>query len=188
LGSRDRKPRRKWPTADRWDRTGVHRRVADPLRSVATVRYRGTHVQCSRVVLAFCKAMLLSNLISKLLGKSRAASVEGKFRESQDSYLEFLEIAERRATEVSPDYRLAWQNAFRLQHLLMKQQNLRFEYLLGNGQLDTQTARSISRIKERLDKGWADKEEESLKNSLPSYRDITRYRRNQIKMGSRYSK
>jgi hypothetical protein len=118
--------------------------------------------------------MLLTNLIGKLLGRSRATSDHDKFRESQESYLEFLRIAERRALEVSPNYKLVWQNTFRLQHLLMKQQFFRFEYLLGNGQMGTVAARSISSIEERLDKGWADTEESSLKNDLPSYREISR--------------
>jgi hypothetical protein len=118
--------------------------------------------------------MLLTTFISKLLRHSRATSVQDKFRESQDSYLEFLRIAERRALEVSPNYKLAWQNAFRLQHLLMKQRCFRFEYLLGNGQMDTLTATSISSLTERLDKGWTDTEEFTLKNDLPSYREISR--------------
>src|SRR5260370_32187282 len=40
--------------------------------------------------------------------------------------------------------------------------------------MDALTVRSISGIKERLDKGWADTEESSLKNDLPSYREISR--------------
>jgi hypothetical protein len=56
---------------------------------------------------------------------------------------------------VSPGHRLVWQNAFRLQHLLIKQQYFRFENL------------------ERLGKGWAVTEEATLKESLPLYEQIS---------------
>jgi hypothetical protein len=115
---------------------------------------------------------ILTSLIGFLLGKRRAASVQDAFRRSKDSYLDFLGIAERRAIVVSPDHRLVWQNAFRLQHLLIKQQYLRFENLMVNHQLG-EASRSIASIEERLGKGWAVTEEATLKESLPSYREIS---------------
>jgi len=115
---------------------------------------------------------ILTSLISFLLGKRRAASVQDAFRRSKDSYLEFLGIAERRAIAVSPDHRLVWQNAFRLQHLLIKQQYLRFENLVVNHQLG-EASRSIASIEERLGKGWAVTEEATLKESLPLYKEIS---------------
>jgi hypothetical protein len=114
---------------------------------------------------------ILTSLISFLLGKRRAASVQDAFRRSKDSYLEFLGIAERRAIVVSPDHRLVWQNAFRLQHLLIKQQYLRFEHL-ANHQLG-EASRSIASIEERLGKGWAVTEEATLNESLPLYKEIS---------------
>ena len=150
-----------------------------PLRSSVTVCYRGIHVQSngrrresSRAALAQFAMAILTSLISFLLGKRRAASVQDAFRRSKDSYLEFLGIAERRAIAVSPDHRLVWQNAFRLQHLLIKQQYLRFENLVVNHQLG-EASRSIASIEERLGKGWAVTEEATLKESLPLYKEIS---------------
>jgi hypothetical protein len=61
---------------------------------------------------------------------------------------------------------------FRLQHLLIKQQYLRFEDLMVNHQLG-EASRSIASIEERLGKGWAVTEEATLKESLPLYREIS---------------
>jgi hypothetical protein len=122
---------------------------------LVTLCYRGIHVQSngqrresSRAALAQFAMAILTSLISFLLGKRRAASVRDAFRRSKDSYLEFLGIAERRAIVVSPDHRLVWQNAFRLQHLLIQQQYLRFEHLVANHQLGD-ASRSIASIEER---------------------------------------
>jgi hypothetical protein len=114
----------------------------------------------------------LTTLVSSFLGKRRAASVQDAYRQSKDSYLEFLAIAERRAIAVLPDHGLMWQNVFRLQHLLVEQEHLRFENLVANHQLD-EASRSIASIEERLSKGWAATEEATLKESLPSYREIS---------------
>ena len=45
----------------------------------------------------------------------RAAIAHDIFGRSQKSYLDFVDAAERRAIEVSPDKRVAWQTIFRLQ-------------------------------------------------------------------------
>lgn len=115
---------------------------------------------------------MLTSLINLLLGKRRAASIQDAFRRSRDSYLEFLGVAERRAIAVSPDHRLVWQNAFRLQHLLIEQQDLRFASLVANHQLG-EASRSIASIEERLSKGWAVTEEANLKETLPLYKEIS---------------
>jgi hypothetical protein len=65
-----------------------------------------------------------------------------------------------------------WQNAFRLQRLLIEQQCLRFENLVSNHQLGVASG-SISSIEERLGKGWGETEEAALKESLPSYKEIS---------------
>jgi len=152
---------------------------SDPLRPSVTVCYREIHVQSngrrresSRAALAQFAMAILTSLINFLLGKRRAVSVQAAFRRSKDSYLEFLGIAERRATVVSPDHRLVWQNAFRLQHLLIRQQYLRFEHLVANHQLGD-ASRSIASIEERLSKGWAVTEEAALEENLPSYKEIS---------------
>ena len=116
---------------------------------------------------------MLMGIVNFLYCKRRATSVQNAFRESNNSYREFLKIAERRAIEVLPDYRIVWQNAYRLQNLLLTRTHLRFEYLKGNRQLGSVTSRSIASIEERLDKAWTVTEEAKLRESLPLYREIT---------------
>jgi hypothetical protein len=116
---------------------------------------------------------MFTTSISFLLGKRRAATVQNAFRESNESYLVVLDIAERRALDVSPDHGDEWQKAFMLQRLLIKQRCLRFEHLVRARQLD-ESSRSIASIEDRLDKGWADTEEAILKEIMPSYKEISR--------------
>jgi hypothetical protein len=116
---------------------------------------------------------MLMGAIKFIRDRRQASSVQNLFRESNNSYREFLNIAERRAIEVLPDYRLVWQNAYRLQNLLLSRTHLRFEYLKGNRQLDSVTSRSIASIEERLDKAWTVAEEAKLKERLPLYREIS---------------
>src|SRR5271163_1690238 len=91
--------------------------------------------------------------------KSRATLIHDTFRKWVGSYFDFLNIAEQRAFIVTPDYKLAWQNAFRLQRLLKEQQGLRFEIWFGRGDLDQVTCQSLDSIATRLDEGWTDEEE-----------------------------
>src|ERR1700678_304925 len=116
---------------------------------------------------------MLMGIVNFLYCKRQATSVQNAFRESNNSYREFLNIAERCAIEVLPDYRIVWQNAYRLQNLLLTRTHLRFEYLKGNHQLDSETSRSIASIEERLDKAWTVAEEAKLKERLPLYREIS---------------
>jgi hypothetical protein len=104
----------------------------------------------------------------------RAAIVHDIFRRSQKSYLDFVDAAERRAIEVSPDKKVAWQTIFRLQRLLKKRQSWRFEYLFGRAQFDEMTLRSLTNIEERLDQGWRESEEADLKARIGSYGDLAR--------------
>jgi hypothetical protein len=105
--------------------------------------------------------------------KSRANIVHDVFRKYVESYRQYLKIAERRAVELSPDRALAWQNVFRLQHLLKERQALRFEYLFGRDKFDRVTLRSLSSITARLDNGWSEAEEAELKENLLIYREIS---------------
>jgi hypothetical protein len=106
--------------------------------------------------------------------KNRATIAYETFHKSQEAYVAFLRVAEGRALQVSPGHKLAWQNAFRSQHLLKRRQTLRFEYLYANDLFDDMTLRSLSSINERLDIGWTKAEESALKEGQPSYRDISR--------------
>ena len=46
--------------------------------------------------------------------RSRRTLFRNTFRQSQASYLEFLDVAEQCALRVSPEFKLAWQNVYRL--------------------------------------------------------------------------
>ena len=46
--------------------------------------------------------------------RSRRTLLRNTFRQSQASYLEFLDVAEQCALRVSPEFKLAWQNVYRL--------------------------------------------------------------------------
>jgi hypothetical protein len=105
--------------------------------------------------------------------KSRAAQIHDTFRKWVESYFDFLKIAEQRAFIVTPDYKLAWQNAFRLQRLLQEQRALRFEYWFGRGDIDQQACQSLDCIATRLDEGWTHEEEATLAKNLPLYREIS---------------
>jgi hypothetical protein len=104
--------------------------------------------------------------------KSRATMVQEVFRKYVESYRQYLKIAERRAIELAPDRKVAWQNVFRLQHLLKERQALRFEYLFGRDKFDEGTLGSLTSIAARLDNGWSEEEEAKLKESLSIYRGI----------------
>jgi len=106
--------------------------------------------------------------------KSRATVVQEVFRKYVESYRQYLKIAARRAIELSPDRELAWQNVFRLQHLLKEREALRFEYLFGRDKFDGVTLSSLSNIAARLDNGWSEPEEAELKESLSIYGSISR--------------
>lgn len=106
--------------------------------------------------------------------KSWASLVQESFRKSLESYLEFLNIAEQRAVEISPDHELAWQNAFRFQRLVKRRQVLRFEYLLSNNMFDAETFKSVAGIEERVERGWGEMEETALRTIMPAYSDIAR--------------
>jgi hypothetical protein len=105
--------------------------------------------------------------------KKPATVVQEVFREYVESYRQYLKIAERRAIELSPDRKLAWQNAFRLQNLLKERQALRFEYLFGRDKFDGVNLRSLSSIAARLDNGWSEADEAELKENLSIYRGIS---------------
>jgi hypothetical protein len=105
--------------------------------------------------------------------KNPATVVQEVFREYVESYRQYLKIAERRAIELSPDRKLAWQNVFRLQNLLKERQALRFEYLFGRDKFDGVNLRSLSSIAARLDNGWSEADEAELKENLSTYRGIS---------------
>jgi hypothetical protein len=105
--------------------------------------------------------------------KNPATVVQEVFREYVESYRQYLKIAERRAIELSPDRKLAWQNVFRLQNLLKERQALRFEYLFGRDKFDGVNLRSLSSIAARLDNGWSEADEAELKENLSAYRGIS---------------
>ena len=114
-------------------------------------------------------------MIRYLMGtQSGAAIAYDTFTQWVNSYLEFLDSAERRALKVSPAHRHAWQNAFALQRLLEQRQASRFKYLFALGKLEIANFKSLDSIAERLDTGWTETEEADLKERMAGYRDDSR--------------
>jgi hypothetical protein len=81
--------------------------------------------------------------------------------------------AEQCALRVSPDFKLAWQNVYKLQRLLKEQQSIRFEYLLKVHHLDCSRFESPDAIAERLEAGWSDAEESALQVLDAKYNKIS---------------
>jgi hypothetical protein len=106
--------------------------------------------------------------------KDGATIVHDVFRKYVESYRQYLKVAQRRAIELFPDRKLAWQNAFRLQHLLKEREALRFEYLFGRNKFDGVDLRSLSSIAARLDNGWSEAEEAEIKENLSVYTSVAR--------------
>lgn len=105
--------------------------------------------------------------------RSRRTLLRDTFRKSQASYLEFVTKAEQCALRVSPDFKLAWQNVYKLQRLLKEQQSTRFEYLLKARHLDCSRFESLDAIAERLEAGWSDAEESALRALDTKYNEIS---------------
>jgi hypothetical protein len=104
----------------------------------------------------------------------QAALAHRIFRSYTESYSQFLKVAEQRAAlKVSPDRKLAWQNAFKLQRLLQEQLASRFEYLFGRARFDNDTLKSLDAIFERLNKVWSEAEEADLKGGVTSYAELS---------------
>jgi hypothetical protein len=105
--------------------------------------------------------------------RSRSTLLRETFRKSRASYLEFLQVAEQCALRVSPEFKLAWQNVYRLQRLLMEQRTIRFEYLLETCVLDCSLFETLDAIAERLDAGWGDAEEVAVQTCNAHYSEIS---------------
>jgi hypothetical protein len=142
-----------------------------PARAVGNLKA----IDLNRMNMADRSSSLYVRMFQYFMGtKSRATLAYDTFAKWVDSYLEFLKIAERRALKVSPAYKQAWQNAFRLQRLLQRRQTSRFKYLFAGGKLDFAILRSLDNIAERLDKGWTAVEEADLRECNAAYRNESR--------------
>jgi hypothetical protein len=114
-------------------------------------------------------------LIQYLVGlRSRRTLVRDTFQKSQESYLEFLDVAEQRALKVSPDYKSAWQNVFKLQRLLKKREDMRFAHLLQACNLDCSLFETLDDLAARLEAGWSEAEEIAIQQSNAYYSEISR--------------
>jgi hypothetical protein len=113
-------------------------------------------------------------LIQYLLGlRSRRILVRETFQRSQASYLEFLDVAEPCALRVSQDYKLAWQNVFKLQRLLKKREDMRFAHLLQACNLDCSLFETLDDLAVRLEAGWSQAEEIAMQECNAHYREIS---------------
>ena len=113
-------------------------------------------------------------LIQYLVGlRSRRTLVRETFRKSQASYLEFVDVAEQCALRVSPDYKLAWQNVFKLQRLLKKRADMRFAHLLQACNLDCSLFETLDDLAARLEAGWSEAEEIAMQECNARYTEIS---------------
>jgi hypothetical protein len=94
--------------------------------------------------------------------KSRHALVRDIYRKYLKATAEFTQVMEHRALQVSPDHKATLQNCFRLQHLLIEQRMIRFEYLLKSRTLDCAAFKTLGEVSERLDKNWDGREEAAI--------------------------
>jgi hypothetical protein len=85
---------------------------------------------------------------------------------------DFWETTVNRLRSIADHQPESWQNAFRLQELLVARQALRFDYLFGAKKFKRSTCKSLDRISDRLEKDWSEHEEVALIAFEPSYRDI----------------
>jgi hypothetical protein len=113
-------------------------------------------------------------LIQYFVGlRSRRTLVRDTFLKSQASYLEFVDVAERCALRVSPDYKFAWQNVFRLQRLLKEREDMRFEHLLHACNLDCSLFETLDDLAARLEAGWSEAEESTMQQCNARYTEIS---------------
>lgn len=114
-------------------------------------------------------------LIQFLVGlRTRRTLVRDTFRKSQASYSEFLDVAEQRALIVWPDYKLAWQNVFKLQRLLKQREEMRFAHLLQACNLDCSLFETLDDLAARLEAGWSEAEEIAMRECNAHYGEISR--------------
>lgn len=107
--------------------------------------------------------------------RNRATLVQDVFRKYLRATGKFWKVAQRCATQGSPDQKVALQKAIRLQLVLIDRKASRFAYLLaGDNTFNWAHPGSIDSINQRLDQGWGEKEEASLLDTNSLYRDIVR--------------
>jgi hypothetical protein len=106
--------------------------------------------------------MLIQSL---LILKTLRAIVRDIYRKYLKSSRNFMQLAEQRAIEVSPDQKPHLLNCFRLQHLWAEQRSIRFQHLLKSKSCDCALFKSLDEISQRLDKDWSAEEDSVLQIS-----------------------
>lgn len=119
---------------------------------------------------------MILNLAHYFLGNSPANRLSRLFREYAKIYLQFLDVAERRAvglatTRIAVE---AWKTTFALQRALKKRQVLRVEHLLRGDNLDRLSWNDLNQVTERVDGGWAHAEEAHLLATSRSYATLSK--------------
>jgi hypothetical protein len=85
-----------------------------------------------------------------------------------------VDVAEQCALRVSPEYKLAWQNVFKLQRLLKKREDMRFAHLLHSCNLDCSLFETLDDLAARLEAGWSEAEEIAMRESNAPYSEMSR--------------
>ena len=103
---------------------------------------------------------------------ARALFVRDVFRQFFDARRSFLEVFERCVIKGWPDRKAAVRVNFRLQELFYARETLRLAHLVNHSASNEGawgSYASLSNVHERLDVGWSDLDEDTLKNSDSAY-------------------
>jgi hypothetical protein len=128
--------------------------------------------QTHRTAFAHVRKYAIDKMTGFFAKSSRATVVQDVFRRYLECTREFWKVAQRSALKGSPAWKLPLQKAFRLQHVLIDRQALRFGYLLAGNTFDFAGLKSLNDITERLDQRWSEVEEVGLIGSNSFYRDV----------------
>jgi hypothetical protein len=119
---------------------------------------------------------VILNLAQYLLGNNPATQLRRLFRAYAKIYLEFLDVAEKRAVVLATTRSAveAWKTTCALQRALKKRQVLRVEFLLRDEKPDYLSWRDLNQVTERVDGGWDETEEATLLATSRNYASLSK--------------
>ena len=94
------------------------------------------------------------------------------FREYIQAKRELLEVTVRCYLKGWPDRKAAVEDLAKMSGLVMEEELLRFDYLLGRARVETAEWTSLKNLVRRLSNQWEDSDEVELKATNPAYREL----------------
>jgi hypothetical protein len=118
---------------------------------------------------------VIINLAHYLFGSSPATQLCRLFREYAKIYLEFLDVAERRAVGLATSRTAveAWKTTFALQRALKERQVSRVEHLLRAEKPEYLSWMDLNQVTERVEVGWVETEEALLLATSRDYASLS---------------